>query len=138
MGIAEVYAGKALVELVDVDRLFDRKVSKRDKVRETNLLGKAGARFRKANDHFTAAAAACLTVSKAAPDDEKLLLAEDIKAFKEIAKGISRLASSMERGILPPNEPIHGITAMIRDQDVIAERRAVAYQGLPGHLPKGY
>lgn len=69
---------------------------------------------------------------------EGRLLKEDISIFQRLGRGARKLADKMQKGILPPNTPVHELTALMRDQDVMAERRARAYQGLPGHLPKGY
>lgn len=69
---------------------------------------------------------------------EGLLVMEDIEIFKKLAGGARDLAAEMEKGVLPPSTPVQQLTALMRDQDVTAERRARAYQGLPGHLPKDY
>jgi len=137
MAMSAWYAGKAIVELIDVDRLFS-KVPDAEKAEDHKLLRDAASKFHEARRHWTTAASACRTVHELAPADERRLLELDIKTFEAASSGADQLAQEMERGILPPNRPVHSITALLRDQDVIAERRAVAYQGLPGHLPRNY
>ncbi len=137
MAVSALYAGKALVELLDVDRLFSN-VMRESKVEDFRLLKEAAGKFHESRGNWMAAAEACRSVQAMAPEGEKLLLEADIKTYRIIGDGLAELARQMEKEILPPSRLIHRITALARDQDVIAERRAEAYQGLPGHLPKDY
>ena len=120
LAISSWYAGTALVELLDVDKLFSDAPEK-DKTEDFRLLARTAGYLRSAAEHW-----------------EGLLLQEDIKISKALADGARDLATKMDKGVLPPNTPVHRLTALMRDQDVMAERRARAYQGLPGHLPKDY
>lgn len=132
------YAGTALVELLDVDRLFS-KAPARQKAPDHRLLKRSADHLRTAAAHWDTAQRACATVAALVKGSaEGRLLTEDISSFKRLAKGARQLAHRMDKGVLPPNTPVHQLTALMRDQDVMAERRARAYQGLPGHLPKGY
>lgn len=138
LAISSWYAGTALVELLDVDKLFSDAPEK-DKTEDFRLLARTAGYLRSAAEHWDTAERACSRVaSLVANSAEGLLLQEDIKIFKALADGARDLATKMDKGVLPPNTPVHRLTALMRDQDVMAERRARAYQGLPGHLPKDY
>ena len=136
--ISSWYAGTALVELLDVDRLFSR-VPDQEKGEDLRLLVQSAGHLRTAAEHWEQAERACATVASVLGDTaESRLLKEDIKAFGILARGARDLATQMDKGILPPNTPVHRLTAIMREQDSMAERRSKAYQGLPGHLPAGY
>jgi hypothetical protein len=138
LAISQWYAGTALVELLDVDRLFSD-VPDREKAEDFVLLKKSAGHLRQAAQHWETSSRECLTVANLVSETaEGLLLKEDIQTFQKLAQGALYLATEMEKGVLPPNTPVHALTALMRDQDVMAERRARAYQGLPGHLPANY
>ncbi|MCH7575003.1 MAG: hypothetical protein IIA59_07735 [Candidatus Marinimicrobia bacterium] len=126
------------METLDVDRLFS-KASKAEKTENYDILKNSADHLIKAADHWDIAHNACSTVASMVSNTaEGLLLQEDIGIFQTLAKGARSIAAEMQKGILPPNRPVHRLTSLMRDQDVMAERRARAYQGLSGHLPKDY
>ena len=92
-----------------------------------------------AAEHWDTTQIACDTVASVVSGTaEARLLREDVNIFRTLASGARELAAEMEKGILPPNTPVHKLTGLMRDQDVMAERRARAYQGLPGQLAEDY
>jgi hypothetical protein len=124
--------------MVNVDRLFSQ-ASDKEKAEEYVLLKQSGGHLRQAADHWDTAARNCAAVAAMVVGSaEGMLLKEDIEIFGKLTAGARDLAAQMEKGVLPPNTPVHKLTSLMRDQDVMAERRARAYQGLSGHLPKGY
>lgn len=126
------------MELLDVDRLFSR-VPDQEKGEDVRLLAQSAGHLRTAATHWEQALRACSVVaSLLSGSGEGRLLQEDVKNFTELSRGARDLAERMDRGVLPPNTPVHRLTAIMREQDGIAERRARSYQGLPGHLPAGY
>jgi hypothetical protein len=138
LGISQWYAGTAIVEQLNVDRLFSD-ASDKAKAEDYVHLKKSARHLRQASEHWETASSACAAVAAmVAATAEGRLLKEDIEIFQKLTKGARDLASQMEKGVLPPSTPVHVLTGLMRDQDVMAERRARAYQGLPGHLPKGY
>jgi hypothetical protein len=124
--------------LLNVDRLFS-KVPDKEKADDHKLLTQSASHLQNAAGHWDTAARACSIVAAlVAQSAEGRLLQEDIQTFKTLASGARELATKMEKGVLPPSTPVHRLTSLMRDQDVMAERRSRAYQGLPGHLPQGY
>lgn len=126
------------MELLDVDRLFSD-ASDKAKAKDYELLRRTAGHLQHAAEHWDTTQIACDTVASVVSGTaEARLLREDVNIFRTLASGARELAAEMEKGILPPNTPVHKLTGLMRDQDVMAERRARAYQGLPGQLAEDY
>jgi hypothetical protein len=137
MGAATFSNAKALVERINVDRFLETRDFE-ERTEDSMFLRLAADKLREAAWHWQEAASACEPVLELAPPGERELLSADIDTFLLIASEVGDLAALMDQGILPPNGPVHRVSEFVRHQEIIAERRAVAYQGLPGHLPRGY
>jgi len=85
------YAAKAIVETVDVDRLFDKSVAKGDKTRGTQRSRRLPRDSERPTSSWLGRQMPVSRVEISRPTDEALLLHLDLKTFETASKAITEI-----------------------------------------------
>ena len=94
--------------------------------------------LKKSQTSFRTAFESCSLFKEWFPRERREEVTPDIDYFHEMDRSIGQVIATLSRGELPSLAQIHGISAAMREEDVVAERKAVALRGTAGHFPAGH
>lgn len=126
--------GLASMEEVDAEAWFagnklDTSIAK---------LDEAAAHFRSSRQNFETAASSCAFYQQWFPADRKEEVTPDIDHFKWMSERLTDLISKLEKRTLPSLSDIHTVSASLRNEMVVAERKGIAHRGTRHHFPAGH
>jgi hypothetical protein len=126
--------GLADLEEIDAEAWFDGKQT----TESLKSLGLASSHFKASANNYSKAASACAVYQEWFPAERREEVTPDIEFFKRMVDLVGAVEKKLGSKSLPDLEEIHTISAAIRNEMVVGERKGLAHRGTRHHFPAGH
>jgi hypothetical protein len=94
--------------------------------------------FSETQTHYRTAAAHCAQYQKWYPAERREEVTPDIDFFHQAIDYLEVIIGKLKQKSLPDLSEIHNLSAAIRNEAIVAERKGLAHRGTRRHFPAGH